>query len=241
MADEPHGGDAGEELLFFGQAAAGLSHELRNALATVQQAAGLLEDYLAAGRAGRAVDPDRFAAVVARVGRAANRGLDQADLLHWLGHTVDRVDRAPEVGEVVRRVVALRQHAARVRRLTLEPRVPARPVTAVAGGTFALAAVVDRCLVRVMERAAEGATLTVTLDEDPGGVVLSVESDGVTGSAERGEDDDALAALAAGLGGGATWDDAPGERVRLVLRIPPAGAGDSAGPPTEPGTSPTER
>jgi hypothetical protein len=51
---------ANEEMLFFGDVSAAISHEINNRMAVISEKAGLLEDLATRLTQGKEVDPERF-------------------------------------------------------------------------------------------------------------------------------------------------------------------------------------
>jgi signal transduction histidine kinase len=91
MADgEPR---VAERLAFFGSLTAGLSHDLKNVLATINEHAGLLEDLQAFARPDRPLAPEKIQEVCAHITAQVARGHKMLGRLSRVSHSVDH-DRA---------------------------------------------------------------------------------------------------------------------------------------------------
>ena len=231
MTDDPSDRAAEEGLRFFGRAAAGLSHELRNVLATVQQAAGLLDDYAAIMAPGRSVDPERFQTVTARVGRNADRGLGYIELLNWLGHSLDGPSSSLELNEIATRSVELARYRARQRRISLELS-PSDGDAVVIGKTFEWVMLIHQCIESIVDRSEGAATLFISIEETPRGVAMGFEIDAVYPvPGEAGRIRSRISALADTLGGRvvSSSDDAT-DRLLTIQFTRPARNSGSDGP-----------
>ncbi len=149
------------ELAHFGAVSAGLAHELNNALATTQAAAGLIDDYCTMIERGREVPPDKLAVAAQRVERSLRRGLQLVDLLHWFAHSIDEPSRPLQLAELVDRVVLSAAVPARRAGATVEVEGDGMEGLALRGSEFELHHVVYRTLTAAFGVAAADATVIV--------------------------------------------------------------------------------
>lgn len=114
---------------FMGRMAATLSHDLCNVLATIQQASGLLGDYLALARKeslkSMGLRPkfkynDKFEEIIAQVQSSVARGQDMCEHLSHLAHSPDEGQEGSDLNFSVRLLVQLSGRMAKKHKLTLE-------------------------------------------------------------------------------------------------------------------------
>ncbi|MFP5220882.1 MAG: hypothetical protein ACLGSA_01195 [Acidobacteriota bacterium] len=118
-----------EKARFMGRMAATLSHDLCNVLATIQQASGLLGDYLALARKeslkSMGLRPkfkynDKFEEIIAQVQASVARGQDMCEHLSHLAHSPDEGQDGSDLNFSVRLLVQLSGRIAKKHKLTLE-------------------------------------------------------------------------------------------------------------------------
>ncbi|MBS1262504.1 MAG: hypothetical protein MAG453_01857 [Calditrichaeota bacterium] len=148
------------ELAFFGRITASVTHELNNVLSIVEQAAGLLEDQLAANEHGVPLDPDRLRTVHSRIERQVERGAGIIHNLNRFSHTVDDRDRDTDLGEFLATLRALCERLAELRHVTLEV-VPCASTVLIRHNPFAVLQALFRALEIVLDSAQAGETVRV--------------------------------------------------------------------------------
>jgi len=205
-------------LAFFGCLTAGLSHDLKNVLATINEYAGLLDDLQMLARRGRPMTPERVQDVCEHVSAQVGRGQQMLERLSRLSHSVDRDRASVDANALVEDLCALSERLAQMRRITLERRPAASPVTLVVD-PMALMHAVHLCI----EAAAEGGdVVTVSVEPRAGGAAVVVAAAGPLEpwGPEEGRLS-SLRGLVAALGAELTWD---GDVGRISLEL--AGARD---------------
>lgn len=110
----------GADLLYFGKATASISHELKNVVAIINEAAGLLGDLTAAAQRGRPLEPERVLRISEEIGRNVKRAVETINRLNRFAHTVDEVERAVDVGQLLADTLAVAGRYPGLRDLTLE-------------------------------------------------------------------------------------------------------------------------
>jgi signal transduction histidine kinase len=113
---------------FMGRMAATVSHDLCNVLATIQQASGLLGDYLALSRKEQlksmGLRPkfkynDKFEEIIAQVQAQVNRGQDMCDQLSRLAHSPDEGQDFADLAQAVELLVKLSTRVAKKHKVRL--------------------------------------------------------------------------------------------------------------------------
>ncbi|WP_243367830.1 hypothetical protein [Fundidesulfovibrio soli] len=114
---------------YLGRMAATVSHDLCNVLATVQQASGLMGDFLALARKeslkSMGLRPkfkyhDKFEEIIAQVQAQVDRGQGICEKLSVLGHSTDDGPETADVGVAAALVGSLCGRAARKHKASLE-------------------------------------------------------------------------------------------------------------------------
>ncbi|MBW1989231.1 MAG: HAMP domain-containing histidine kinase [Deltaproteobacteria bacterium] len=104
--EKPLGDDGG--LQFFGRISASISHELKNALAVVNEISGLLDDLTALSvKKKKPPDLDRFASLSKRIGDQVDRADGIVKRLNKFSHTIDEQAKLVDVAEAVDFLCAL--------------------------------------------------------------------------------------------------------------------------------------
>ena len=143
------------EMAMIGKVTAGLTHEMKNVLATIKEAGGLMEDILASGGAGdQGTVPhrDKFDRALAAIRTHLARGVEISDRLNRFAHTMDEEEATVEPGEVCELAAFLMRRFAWLKYvdLTAETNRKARPLrTSPTRLILALCACVDHCLDKV--------------------------------------------------------------------------------------------
>ena len=108
LFDDP--GECG--LHFFGAVSASISHELKNALAIINEHAGLLEDLSALAERGRPIDPQRLQKVSANIARQVQRADGIIRNMNRFAHSIDAPISTVDVPDILRFVAGLTERKA---------------------------------------------------------------------------------------------------------------------------------
>jgi C4-dicarboxylate-specific signal transduction histidine kinase len=118
--------DAG--LQFFGNAAASISHEIRNVLAIINEDAGLMEDLSIMAGKGRPLDPERVKTLAGKIRDQVLRGDGIVKSMSRFAHSVDREVEQVDLNEVLALVAELARHRAVMKGVTLEVKNSGEPI-----------------------------------------------------------------------------------------------------------------
>ncbi len=110
-----------KELEFFGAVTASLSHDMNNAIAIIEQTAGLLEDLISVGESQN-VTKDKLQGIVDRIGKQTKRGAMIIRRLNAFAHSVEAAEREIELNDLTECVIALARRKAERRRTELVAR-----------------------------------------------------------------------------------------------------------------------
>jgi C4-dicarboxylate-specific signal transduction histidine kinase len=171
---------AREELRFFGDVSAAISHEINNRIAVISEKAGLLEDLATMLAQGKEVDPDRL-------GEQSRKIIEQVRLARQIvrnfnrfAHSVDVEQATVEVTELLEFVVELYARKADMANATLSVSKSSQAVT-ITTSPFVLETVVGRVLEIALASIADGGRLSIAAEAADEVVRVSFSGlDGVT-------------------------------------------------------------
>jgi C4-dicarboxylate-specific signal transduction histidine kinase len=205
---------------FFGTVSAGLSHELTNVFATINELSGLLGDLAAAGQRGKPLDPRRLESISQRINSQVERGQRQAKRLNRFAHSVDGRGGHTDLNAVTQEVLGLFERVARLRKVEVLSVLPDVPLFA-ATEAFELYQLVWRSLEAGVGAVGEGGQLELQLRPTGSGAELSVCSRGSAPvAAPSSELVAALQELVRALRGQLSLEAEAGSTFRLTVPLP---------------------
>jgi light-regulated signal transduction histidine kinase (bacteriophytochrome) len=136
---------AREGFQFFGKMSASISHEIKNALAIINESAGLLEDFSLLADKGRPIDPERLKGLAQSVLKQVQRADGLVKKMNRFAHSADDEIRIFDVGEALELVISLVQRLAAMREARVDLVMPDHPVMGVAN-LFLLENIIWLCL-----------------------------------------------------------------------------------------------
>ena len=136
---------AREGFQFFGKMSASISHEIKNALAIINESAGLLEDFSLLADKGRPIDPERLKGLAQSVLKQVQRADGLVKKMNRFAHSADDAIRIFDVGEALDLVISLVQRLYAMREARVELVLPDHPVMAVTN-LFLLENIIWLCL-----------------------------------------------------------------------------------------------
>jgi signal transduction histidine kinase len=217
-------GTAGLE--FFGRISASISHEIRNALAVINEHAGLLEDMTLMAEKGMPLDAARLKRTAGAVLKQVQRVDGIVKTMNRFAHSVDEPLKGVDLAETLELVVRLFGRFAAVRQVSLAPESPLASVS-VATRPFQLQNLIGLCLDYAMQSAGSGGTVKLSIAPLPeGGAEIRFAGLGVSALTATPLAGETLQAL---LGATQTGVAIRAEIGELGLRLPPKIACDECG------------
>jgi len=147
-------------LQFFGKMSATISHEINNALAIINENAGLLQDFTLMADKGMPLDPERLNSLAGKLIDQIRRAEGIVKNMNRFAHSVDESVKSVNLGDVVEFVTALSGRFASMRGVTVEPKPAAVPVT-ITTNPFLLENLIWLCLDFAMDTAGAGNTIDI--------------------------------------------------------------------------------
>jgi C4-dicarboxylate-specific signal transduction histidine kinase len=114
---------------FFGKMSASISHEIKNALAIINEKAGLLEDFTVLAGQGRPIDPERLKALAGQILKQIQRADGLVKRLNRLAHSADDPLKTIDLREALELIAAIAQRLVAMREARLDLILPEQPVT----------------------------------------------------------------------------------------------------------------
>ena len=151
-------------LQFFGIVSASISHEIRNALAIINENNGLLEDLIGLTEQGRPLDHDRLKKLAAKISAQIRRADAIVNNMNRFAHSVDELVKSVDLNEILELLVALSGRLAAMRRISLEAKLNAGPVL-LTTSPFHLLNLLWRCLDFAMSAAAKGKVVELAVEK----------------------------------------------------------------------------
>ena len=213
------------EIAFFGRITAGITHELKNVLAIINESSGLMQDLMALSKETPAYH-DRFQKALTSIKGQVQRGQSLIARLNQFAHTPDIAVRSLDLFEAAGQLVALSQRFAALKNVTLKivpPPPSEQPVQATINSVqlqMALFAAIECWL----SLAAPGNELNIYLSkkENTCAILLACEGDlpagnDLAGGLAAAEKWPLLQGIAATLGGTVEIDE---QKPGILLMVP---------------------
>ena len=162
-------------IMFFGRVTASISHELKNALAIVNENAGLLEDFVLMAEKGMDIDPDRLAEIAGRISGQIGRADRIVGNLNSFAHSVDQQFCTVDMFQSVELTVAVVSRIVAMKGLAVVPERPAEEVK-LNTSPFLLQHLVSTLLFIIAESVSGSAEISLQMEQADQGAVLTLVS-----------------------------------------------------------------
>ena len=206
-----------QQLHYFGQVTASVSHELKNVLAILSEHAGLLQDLAGMAQAGQGVDAERSRRLAAGMLRQIGRGDEIIRRMNRFAHSVDRERAVVDLGGLASLVVELFGRSAATRGITVEVHGGGHAVSPVTC-PFMLQTLLGGLLDRLSALLPQGGTVRVeVVDQAPAAQLRLVATGVQPGDAAGLLESDTVQALLAALQARAVFGEDSGA---LLITLP---------------------
>jgi C4-dicarboxylate-specific signal transduction histidine kinase len=166
-----------KELAFFGAVTASISHDLNNAIAIIEQTAGLLEDLVVGSEAGRPISNEQLQKIADRIAKQTKRGATIVRRLNAFAHTVDEDVKELELNALIQTVIALAHRLADRKQVALDAELTAEPIH-IRGSAFRVQQAVFLSIQRAVAATEEGATVMLSAGDQDSSAWILVEAGG---------------------------------------------------------------
>jgi len=201
-------------LQFMGKVVAAFSHDFKNALAIINENAGLLKDLIAMAAGGRPLDPARLETLAGRIGQQVRRADEMSKQVNRFAHSMDKPAEEVDLPEMLALAAALSHRPAALQRVALEVAAVNAPLRLTVF-VFGMQRLLYDCLQAAIAACGSGGRVILSAaGTDRALTVAMTPVDAVKGDITVPE---TAAALAAGLGArlesgpgclGVVWDRA---------------------------------
>ena len=120
-----------KKVAFFGKITAGITHEIKNVLAIIQQASGLMEDILSISPEAMIEHQDKIQISMDRIKVQIARGVDLTNRLNTFAHSTDESIAEIDLYRITEQLVALSMRFARNQQIDLNVYAPEEPIPVV--------------------------------------------------------------------------------------------------------------
>jgi signal transduction histidine kinase len=119
---------AQEGFHFFGKMSASISHEIKNALAIINEKAGLLEDFTVLAGQDRPIDPERLKSLAGDIMKQIQRADGLVRRMNRFAHSTDDLIKMIDLGETLELITSIAQRLASMREARVELIQPSPPI-----------------------------------------------------------------------------------------------------------------
>jgi len=155
----------------FGSISASISHELKNALAIINENAGLLEDLSFMAEKGLPLDPSRLKNLAASIGKQIQRADGIIQNINRFAHSADEAVKCIDLGETLALTVSLSSRLAAMKSVTLNF-IPSPQPIYVTTRMFYLENLIWLCIKEIFENPGVAKEITLSLRPQPGGAAV---------------------------------------------------------------------
>ncbi len=110
---------AENSLQFYSKISATMSHDIKNALAIINENAGLLDDFTLMANQGVPFDPERLKTLAAKIAKQVGRANDIAKNMSRLAHSLDQPVAAVDLNETLQLVTAMISRVSEMRNVAM--------------------------------------------------------------------------------------------------------------------------
>lgn len=156
-------------LPYFGKMMAGISHEIKNSLAIINENAGLIEDLSLMAKKGSPLDPERTGTIAGRIIRQIQRADIRVKKMNRLAHSVDNPVTEIDVAETLAFTLELGEKSLSALGIKVEVTPLATPVI-INTNEFLFMNLIWETLGYAVQGAARGETITIVICRNGNGV-----------------------------------------------------------------------
>jgi signal transduction histidine kinase len=159
--------DNNDDLAFFGKVNASISHELKNILAIISEAAGLLQDLTEMATQGKKIELEMLKSCSQDIVDEIQRGFITIKQMNKFSHSVDDPTKEVNLVEVVDMMIALAKFLSFASKIRFDPLSEAAPLVLTC--PIRLQNLIYRALVFAFESAGPDGQIEVAIQPQPEG------------------------------------------------------------------------
>ncbi len=158
-------------LQFFGKMTASTSHEIKNALAIINENAGLLEDLTLMASQGKPLDPARLKKMATVVKKQIERADGIIKNMNRFAHSIDETVSEVDLNSMIELFMNLTARFAAMRGITVTQHLPAKPL-AITTAQFYLMNLLWLCLEFAMSASGDEKQVELVFEEKGNSVLI---------------------------------------------------------------------
>ncbi|MGB5848547.1 MAG: histidine kinase dimerization/phospho-acceptor domain-containing protein [Ignavibacteriaceae bacterium] len=108
------------EIAFIGKITAGVTHEINNALASIKEISGLMEDLISMSSTDSFPHQEKFAKILPKIREQVQRCVKLTTQLKKFSHLTDEYTAQVELNDFIEHLIFLTQRFARIKRVELQ-------------------------------------------------------------------------------------------------------------------------
>ncbi|MGD9134199.1 MAG: hypothetical protein PVF78_11165 [Desulfobacterales bacterium] len=189
--------DNNDDLAFFGKVNASISHELKNILAIISEAAGLLQDLTEMATQGKKIELEMLKSCSQDIVDEIQRGFITIKQMNKFSHSVDDPTKEVNLVEVVDMMIALAKFLSFASKIRFDPLPEAAPLVLTC--PIRLQNLIYRALVFAFESAGPDGQIEVAIQPQPEGIA-HITFSGLGSSNGRSFASDKTKIIAASIG-----------------------------------------
>lgn len=160
-----------QSLQVFGKVTASLSHEIKNALAIINENAGLLEDITCMIDEGAPIDTDRLKRLASTLSKQIERIDELIKHMNRFSHSMDEWIKEIELYDLVSLMIVLTQRLASMKRITFTVDKPSTPILMTTHIMF-LEALLFLCINETLTEAKSGDRIPIKIIKNDDGATI---------------------------------------------------------------------
>jgi C4-dicarboxylate-specific signal transduction histidine kinase len=173
MSEQMHNRLKARDLAFFGKITAGVSHEINNVIAIINELSGLLNDLLFGAEQGRRLDLEKLKNISDNIDKQVSRGEDLIKRLNRFAHSVDEPVATFDASEVLDNLIQISLRFAALKRVELKTELPAEPFS-ITGNPFYFQQATSSCIEMALAAAEKNGVVVISLEKEQNGAAVSV-------------------------------------------------------------------
>jgi signal transduction histidine kinase len=189
--------DDNDDLAFFGRVNASISHELKNILAIISEAAGLLQDLTEMAAQGKKIEVEMLKTCSQDIVEEIQRGFTAIKQMNKFSHSVDDPAKKVNLADVVDLMIGLAKFLSFASKIRFDPPPEAAPMVLTC--PIRLQNLIYRALVFAFESAGPDGEIGVAIQPQPDGSA-HITFSGLDSSSGRSFASDKTKIIAASIG-----------------------------------------
>jgi len=153
------------EIAFIGKITAGVTHEINNALASIKEISGLMEDILSMSSGDSFPHQEKFLKALPRIREQVQRSVTLTTQLNKFSHLSDEYTAQVELNDFIEHLIFLTQRFARIKRVELQYQPADQPVN-FNTNPIQLQMAIYNCITYFLNHSADGGIVSIHLNSN---------------------------------------------------------------------------